>query len=271
MNEQIRHQYGPWALIAGGSEGIGLCFARRLADAGINLVLLARREWPLREAAEELASAYPVEIRTHAIDLTGADIAAQLESITRNIEVGLLIYNAGAMHGAALFHDEPLAASLQLIALNCSGPAPFAHQLGGPMRERGRGGIILLSSMSGLTGGAYVATYAATKAFDIAFAEGLWGELYPDGVHVLGLIAGSTDTPAMAATGIDFGDGGAMDPDDVAREGLENLGQGPVHIAGEGNREIAPLLRGENRRQSVALMSAGAAGMFGLEAPDLPV
>ncbi len=138
------------------------------------------------------------------------------------------------------------------------------------MRERGRGGIILLSSLSGLTGGAFVAAYAATKAFDITLAESLWAELHPHGVHVLGLVAGATDTPAMAATGVNFAPGDAMASEDVAREGLEHLPHGPLHVAGEGNRAVQALLRGEDRRQSVAMMSAGAAGLYGLKPPELP-
>lgn len=270
MKEGFAQQYGPWALIAGGSEGIGLCFARQLAAAGLNLVLLARRSEPLTAARDELLSEYPVQVRTHALDLSSADIDQQLAQISQGLDIGLLVYNAGAMHGVGLFLDEPLDKAQRLVALNCNSPLVFCHQLGGAMRARGRGGIILLSSLSGLTGGAFVAAYAATKAFDITLAESLWAELHPHGVHVLGLVAGATDTPAMAASGVSFASGDAMASEEVAREGLERLPHGPVHVAGEGNRAAAALIRGEDRRQSVALMSAGAAGLFGLQPPTLP-
>jgi len=269
MPNTLRDQYGPWALIAGGSEGIGLAFARQLAAAGVNLLLLARREQPLDAARRALAD-FPVTVRTHAMDLTAADMARQLAGITAGLEIGLAIYNAGAMHGAAHFLDAPLDKALQLVALNCTGPLTLVHQLARPMRERGRGGIILLSSGAGLAGGGYIAAYAATKAFDIVLAEGLWAELQPHGVHVLGLIAGATDTPAMASAGIDFAPGEAMDPEDVAREGLEQLPHGPVHAAGAQNRAAAAFMRGAERRQAVALMTAGSAALFGLPAPELP-
>lgn len=268
--QSLHERYGPWALIAGGSEGIGLSFARQLAAAGLNLILLARREAPLESAAGELMAEHGVEVRTYAVDLTAPDFAAQLPDITGSLEIGLLIYNAGAMHGAALYLDEPLAKIQKLIALNCQGPTLLTHHLGEKMRQRQRGGIILLSSLSGLTGGAYIATYAATKAFDIVLAEGLWAELLPHNVHVLGLIAGSTDTPAMAASGINFAQGQAMDSDEVAREGLAQLAHGPIHVAGENNRAGAEILRGDNRRQSVALMSQGAASLYQLPMPELP-
>lgn len=270
MAKQLAHQYGPWALIAGGSEGIGLELALLLAAEGINLVLLARREQPLASARAKITAAHPVDVRTHALDLTAPDLEQQLATITDELEIGLLIYNAGAMHGVGQFLDEPLDKSRRLVALNCTGPITLCHHLGGLMRERGRGGIILLSSLSGLTGGAFVATYSATKAFDITLAESLWAELHPHGVHVLGLIAGATDTPAIAATGVDFSDGQAMTAGDVAREGLQRLPHGPLHIAGEGNRMAEPFLRGTDRRQSVALMTAGAASLYDLRAPELP-
>ena len=270
MSNITPDQYGPWALIAGGSEGIGLCFARELASVGFNLVLLARRQEPLQAASEQLSHEFAIEIRTHALDLTAADIEDQLTHLTNGLDIGLLIYNAGAMHGVGLFLDEPLQKAQTLVQLNCHGPLVFSHYLGNAMRQRGRGGIILLSSLSGLTGGAYVATYGATKAFDIILAEGLWAELAPHGVHVLSLVAGATDTPAIAATGVDFAAGQAMDPADVAREGLRQLPHGPLHVAGEGNRMAASLLRGDDRRQSIAMMSAGAASLYGLTVPDIP-
>lgn len=270
MEHVLKQAYGPWALIAGGSEGIGLCFAKQLAAAGINLLLLARRSAPLLAAQQQLQADYAVEIRTHAMDLTAADVEAQLLSITKDLEIGLLIYNAGAVHGAGLFHEVSLQKARELVQLNCLGPAIFTHHLGKAMRQRGRGGIILMSSLSGLTGGAYIATYAATKAFDIVFAESLWAELAPAGVHVLGLVAGATDTPAMASSGAAFGEGDTMDANDVAAEGLAQLPHGPLHVAGEGNRMGAAILRGEDRRQSVALMSAGSASLYDLPMPVLP-
>jgi len=270
MSNTLLQQYGPWALIAGGSEGIGLSFARLLAEAGLNLVLLARRREPLRDARKQICSEFPVEVRIHEMDLTAPDLETQLVKVTDDLDIGLLIYNAGAVHGTGLFLDDPLQRARNLVQLNCVGPAIFSHHLGNRMRQRGRGGILLMSSLSGLTGGAYIAAYAATKAFDIIFAESLWAELTPAGVHVLGLIAGATDTPSMTASGIDFEAGHAMDPTVVAKEGLARLPHGPVHVAGADNRLGAAILRGEDRRQSVALMSAGSAGLYGLPVPDLP-
>lgn len=260
-------RYGPWAIIAGGSEGIGLCFAQRLAAAGINLILLARRMEPLEAARDSLSADYNVEVCVHPIDLTARDLEQQLDTIIGGREIGLLIYNAGAQHGAQFFVDDSLQKAQQLIQLNCHGPAVFCHKLGKPMRERGRGGIILLSSMSGLAGSAYVTAYSATKSFVIVLAEGLDAELKPFGVDVLCLVAGATDTPSMANSDIDFdseSDAGGiapMSPEEVADEGLEQLANGPVHIAGEMNRLAADMLRAD-RAQAIEMLSMGAARMY---------
>src|SRR5210317_1864334 len=108
MTADFNTHYGPWALIAGGSEGIGLEFARRIAAAGINLLLLARRPEPLAAARKQLLSEYPVEVRTASLDLADETLEETLAELTAELEIGLLVYNAGAMHGAALFHDDSL-------------------------------------------------------------------------------------------------------------------------------------------------------------------
>jgi short-subunit dehydrogenase len=260
VSTSFQQQYGPWALIAGGSEGIGLSFARQLAKAGLNLILLARNATALNDAADELRAAHPVDIDAHPFDLTAENLEARLAAVCGDRDIGLLVYNAGAMHGADLFLDTPLASARQLIRLNCDGPVTLCHQLAGPMRARGRGGIILMSSMSGLAGGAYIAAYAASKSFDITLAEGLWAELAPFGVHVLGLIAGATDTPAMGRSGVRF-TRAPMTADAVAAEGLAHLSAGPLHVAGDDNRAFAAILRGE-RNNAIETMSAGAASLY---------
>ena len=264
MDNSLQLQYGPWAMIAGGSEGIGFSFAQRLAAAGLNLILLARREAPLESAKQKLLAQYDVKVEIHSIDLTSPSIEQWLDEIIDEREIGLFIYNAGAAHGTEIFHDAPIASALRLVDLNCRGPLIFCHKLGACMRERGKGGIILMSSLAGLTGAGYVAAYNATKAFDIALAEGLWCELKPYGVDVLSLIAGFTDTPAIEASCTAFdrdGPNPPMHPDAVADEGLAQLGKTPVWIAGESKRALSPFLRSDDRRQTIEVMTAGAAAM----------
>lgn len=258
-------QYGPWALIAGASDGIGEAFARQLAAAGFNLLLLARRAQVLGNLAADIKEQFGVEVQGVCIDLTSSDLLENLREVTNGLEVGLLIYNAGAVHGAGFFHDHGLEHAQKLIALNCQGPASLCHHYGGLMRERGRGGIILLSSMAALSGGSYTVSYNATKSFDLILAEGLWHELAPRGVDAMCLIAGATLTPSMLSSKDDFADyPNVMEPADVAREGLQHLGDGPVWVAGSHNREAAKMLWPIPRSMAINGFSEAAANLYEL-------
>src|ERR1700736_6238555 len=232
-------RYGPWALIAGASEGTGASFARRVAERGINVALIARRPDPLEELAAQIRAASGVQVRTSAVDLTSASVMDDLAPLVDGIEVGLLVYNAGALYWAECFVDRDLSDLLHMVDLNCRGPVLLTHRFGSAMAERGRGGIILMTSMGAASGSAYTAVYNAGKAFDIVLAESLWMELGQRGVDVLGAVAGLTDTPAMHRSGLRFDDPTfvAMSADDVVDEALGALGRGPVHVAGEQNRE----------------------------------
>ncbi|MFK7898205.1 MAG: SDR family NAD(P)-dependent oxidoreductase [Myxococcota bacterium] len=261
----FRSQYGPWALVAGASDGIGESFARQLAAAGLNIVLLARREALLEEVAGKLRSEFEVETRTIVADLTGEDLDQRVAEGIEGIEVGTLVYNAGAIHGAKPFHDHPVEQALGLVNLNCRGPVLLAHRLGGAMRERGRGGILLLTSMAGLSGSAYTATYAATKSFDLVLAESLWHELSPRGVHAMAVVAGATKTPSMLNSNEGFADyPNVMDAEDVAKGALANLGGGPVWVAGAHNRATAAGLLPVPRTALINGMSEATAQLYDL-------
>jgi short-subunit dehydrogenase len=275
------HRYGPWAVVAGGSEGTGRSFALELAARGLNLVLLARGAEALDAAASEVRARHSVEVVTAALDLTSPGFEDLFAGICADKDVGLVVYNAGSMHGAGLLIDQSLERAMRLVRLNCAGPLFFAHHFGQRLRKRGRGGIILMSSMAGLAGTGFAAAYAATKAFDIVLAESLWFELGTAGVDVLGLIAGATRTPAMERSGVRFGDvaaGGSgndagpnvipMEPDDVVAEALAHLGEGPVWIAGARNREAAEWLRRAPRGEIVNAMSLASAQLYGLQVPS---
>lgn len=259
-------RYGPWALVLGGSEGIGASFAHHLAADGINIMLAARRMQPMAELARVLETTTGVSTRTVSIDLTAPDAVAQLGTATSDLEIGLVIYNAGATHGVARFHDRAVDAHLGLVSLNCIGPLLACHHFGAAMLQRGRGGIILVGSMSGTAGSALNVTYSAAKAFEQVLAEGLWYEMRPHGVDVLALLAGATRTPSLERSGTSCAgtDFPPMEPDDVAREGLANLGNGPVWIAGDANRAGFDYLRRVPRRDAVTVLSKAARSFYGI-------
>lgn len=226
-------EYGPWAVIAGGSEGVGAEFARQVARAGLNLVLIARKPEPLAQTASDCRG-LGVEVRELALDLLAAEALSRIEHVTADIEVGLLIYNAGANTVRAPFLDAPMEDFQRVIDLNVTAMLALVQHFARPMRERCRGGVLLVGSMAGTHGSAGQSIYTGVKAFGRLFAESLWLELREYGVDVLELVLGVTRTPAMERAGLNFSAPGlrVADPADVAAEGLANLANGPVFIAG---------------------------------------
>lgn len=226
-------RYGPWALIAGGSEGVAASFARQLANVGMNLVLVARRPEPLERLALELKSHSHVQVRTVSVDLSRPDVLDPIREATDDVDVGLLIFNAGHTDDVfGSFLDRPIEKALGPVQVAAVAQTRLAHHFGSRMAARGRGGIILVGSLSGNAGVANMATYCGAKAFSQMFAEALWSELKPRGVDVLSLVLGVTDTPARARNGVaDIPGIQLHDPDDVAQQALDNLADGgPVHV-----------------------------------------
>jgi short-subunit dehydrogenase len=190
-------KYGPWGIVCGGSDGIGAAFARALASRGINLVLVARRSDVLEAFAKEIRGRYDVEVLAVTLDLTAPDAMAELSAATAGLEIGSLIANAGGDNRSAAFLDKDLDEHLSLVRRNCVSVLEAAYRFGGPMVARGRGGLVLVSSGAAWVGGATLAAYGATKAFDLILAESLWAEWRERGVDVLGLVVTATDTPSL--------------------------------------------------------------------------
>jgi short-subunit dehydrogenase len=243
-------KYGPWALVIGGSEGVGAEFARQLAADGFMLVLMARKPGPLAELAAELRSK-GAEVRTVSADLKKPDVLDQVREQTDDVDIGLLVYNAGANDTRGLFVDLPAEVTDGVIAINVLGQMNFARHYGKLMKDRGRGGIILTGSLGGYLGSPTLVAYTSAKAFSRIFTEALWAEMQPLGVDVLHLNIGFTATPAMARLGMPIEL--AEPPETVAREGLENIANGPVWIVSTpGNLERARMIGGvENRAEIV--------------------
>lgn len=260
-------KYGPWAIIAGASEGTGREFARQVAVQGVNLILVARRQGPLSELADEIRQESGVECITASVDLTKADAAARIAEAAAGREVGLYISNAGSDTNGALFLDKDIDAWLDLIALNSLTPLRCCHQFAQGMRERGRGGILLVGSGACYGSGPNMATYSGAKAFDMRFAEGLWSELEPHGIDVLFFALGRTDTPAFRTLLAEKGmpvPPGLADPADVARLGLERLPHGPVADWGVADDEPGPGgASAVQRRQRVRMIAEMSAAVFG--------
>jgi uncharacterized protein len=247
-NDDFSARYGPWAVVAGASDGIGASVARLLGDRGINVVLVARRRATLKEVAETIAS----DTRILVLDLSRSDAAAALAEATADIAVGLFVYNAGADPHASNFLDKGAEAWSELVVRNCLTVVTATHHFAGTMRQRGHGGIVLVTSGAAWAGGSHLAVYGASKAFDLLLAESLWAELSPSGVDVLSMVLGPTDTPAFRKVLGERQLDGIADPDDVARDMLDNLAHGPTFPP-----DPTPF-SGVPRRQAVELMSRGS-------------
>ena len=223
--------YGPWAVIAGASEGIGVSFAHQLGRVGINLVLIARQKTLLEQVAREVSAESSVQARVLPLDLTRPDILDRVREVTDDVEVGLLVLNAAASPGMGTFLDASLDNVLKAVRLGPMGQTSLAHHFGRTMAARKRGGIILIGSLAGNAGAATTVLYGAAKAFAQIFAEGLWSELKPLGVDVLYAVLGATRTPARERVALkDSPDQFVAEPDDVARDCLNNIANGPVLV-----------------------------------------
>lgn len=252
-------RYGPWAIVAGASDGTGEAFARGLAARGVDVVLVARR----RALLEEVAATLPCRTRVVQLDLSGADAAEELAAATADLEIGCIVYNAGGDARNTTFLDQDLGELDALARRNVMTLLQMAHRYGAAMVERGRGGLLVVSSFAGWAGASHVALYSATKAFDTVLAEALWAEWHHHGVDVLGLVLTAIDTPTLRRSlERDGGDLGELAPaDEVARAGLDHLGDGPTWSFGMPDPTGPSLLGGLPRRQAVELLSEGARAM----------
>jgi uncharacterized protein len=227
-------RYGPWALVAGASEGLGAEFATQLARNKLNLVLVARRKAQLEVLASKLAQEYAIEVRTIELDLAQDDADSIIAEHTDDLDIGLLVYNA-AVSLVGPFFAQTLQGHLNEVTVNCRAPLSLVYLFGQRMLERKRGGIILMSSLSSAQGSALVANYAATKAYNRILAEGLWEELRTQGVDVLACSAGPISTPNYIASlpvTTKRNAGMELTPYKVAYEALAGLGRGPFVIPG---------------------------------------
>ena len=262
MMAGFQQRYGPWAVIAGGAQGIGAAYARHLAQRGLKLIVIDRSAEALQVIAAELVQAHGTECATLQLDLADADRLAQLLPVIAGREVGMLVYNAALADVGPFYKMETgLALERRRIAVNVTGPLELVYALGKPMLARGRGGIILMSSGAGLQGAPYYAHYAATKAYAITLAESLWHEFQPYGVDVLACIAGMTlSTAASGYTHLDTS--GFQTPEEVVSEAMTALGRSCSVITGEQNRQNRALLATLPREQQVGIIGRHAIDNF---------
>jgi len=243
-------RYGPWALVAGASEGLGAAFAVELARRGCNLVLVARRTGPL----EELAGSLPTSVVPVTADLSTTDGLDAVAAAAADHEIGTVVANA-AYSPIGRFVDTAPELTRRALELNCGAPLALAHRFLPAMVARKRGGFVVMSSLAGLQGSPPISVYAATKSFGAILAEGLWAELRGTGVDVVACLAGAVATPNLSAAKSRQAPG-TLPPDRVATAALDALGRGPRVVPGAVNRFSSVVMsRLLPRRVAIAVIS----------------
>jgi len=247
-------RYGPWAVVTGAAQGVGLAYAEELLEQGL-AVLLVDRDPKVETVAAGLAGT----TRSLVADLADPDWLARMDTALADVDVGLAVANAGVSY-VGRFLDMSATARNAILAVNCGATTCMAEWALPPMVARGRGAFVVTSSGSALAGTAGVALYSASKAFVLNLAEAIGWELRDTGVVTQAVVAPSMRTPAFDASGVDFARMAvpAADPRDVVRGALDALGESTCWLADAGLEFMAGL----DRRKTVEVISTVTTAMY---------
>lgn len=185
-----------FALVTGGSTGIGAAIAERLAAHGVHLVLVARGADELDEEAARLSRRHGVTVHALPFDLATADAPTRLAKTLadKGIEVEVLVNNAGVSARGPVLDGDP-ARFRSLIDVNVTALTELTTLLMPAMVARGRGAVINIASTGAYLPAPHLAVYAATKAYVLSFTQALWAETRGTGVRVVAVSPGPTKTP----------------------------------------------------------------------------
>jgi len=229
----LKQAYGDWALVTGASSGLGEVFSRKLAAAGMNVVLVARRKERLEKIARELSDEYNVQIRVVCADLSDENETKAVVSAVEDLEISLLVNNAGILN-TGNFLDNDLDDEIRLVNTNCNAFIILTHGLGNKMRQRNKGAIIFLSSLTAVTAISRWGNYAASKGFDLQFAEAIDAELKEHNIDVMALCPGLTRTELVKIS--KFNQLITMDANKVVDIALKKIGKTNLVVPGVMNK-----------------------------------
>lgn len=255
---RIRERYGPWAVVTGASSGIGKGLAVELARCGLSVAIVARRADALEELAQELHLLGAPQVRSIPADLSTDEGIAKVESETTSLDAGLLIASAG-FGTSGDFLNSPVAAELDMLAVNCRALLALSHSFGQRFVQRGSGGLVLLGSIVGFQGVPRAAHYAATKAYVQSLAEGLHHELAARNVDVLSSAPGPTASGFAERANMRMGS--AMRAADLAEPTLRALGRKPTVLPGTLTKLLVFSLSTLPRALRVRVMAMVMGGM----------
>jgi uncharacterized protein len=229
LQKRLKTRYGPWAVVTGASSGIGRELALRLAESGLNLVLVARSQAILEQMANDLSDRYGIEVRSVAQDLAVERSLETLAAQTHDLEVGLLVAAAGFGTSGA-FLNSRLEPEMEMLNVNCRSLLGLTWHFSQRFAKQRRGGIVLMSSIVGFQGMPFAAHYAATKAYVQTLAEALYVELAPIGVDVIASAPGPTNSGFGDRAGMKMGK--VLSTAEVAQGTLQALGRKSTVLPG---------------------------------------
>lgn len=241
----FKEKYGQWCVVLGASMGIGAACAREFASRGVNVALVARSTDKLIDLAAEIEVKCGVQAKPITLDLLQEGAYDKLDAELAGLDVGSAVYSAAYAHVGG-FLACPRDLEERIMGLNVHGSLEFCKYFGNRLCRQGRGGMLLLGSLSGYFSTPYMALYSATKGFEIALAESLWGEFKHYGVDVTCAIIGAVDTPGLKGLYPDEAAYAAMQPADpapVAKDCIDALGNQAVVIPEKGPRRNVGMLR----------------------------
>jgi hypothetical protein len=240
----LKARYGGCALVTGAARGIGRAFAELLAAEGFDLLLVDREAAETTALADELHTTHGIVARAEICDLAKPDLENEARIWAERYEIGLLVNNAG-ISLLDPFFEISLDDHLSTLDLNCRATLVLTHIVGQRMRDRGRGGIVVVSSASALSGSPYFCHYAATKAYGLNLAAGLWSETRGSGIDALAVCPGMTNTKPVQDQKLDQNLPFYIplsDPKSVALSALRALGRQPAMVPTWTDRVSAGLL-----------------------------
>lgn len=244
----LHKQFGTWAIVTGASSGIGKEFAYQLAQNGFHLILLARREQKLQEIANDLTSTYSIQVKFKSFNLSEEINMDTLEELTAQLDVGLLVSNAGDGR-MGIFNNIPIGSLERMIQLNVTSHLQLSHWFTSLLLKKNKkGGLILLSSTTAFQGTPYATNYSASKAYVLTFGEALNYELKNKGIHVTVLAPGPTDTPGLTenkdADLVSHLPTKPQSVKDLVKEGLAAISKNkPLQIGGASNRVMYRVMK----------------------------
>ncbi len=193
---QEAHGHRPWALVTGGSSGMGLEYARQLAEIGCNLLLVSNQKVELEKVAEDLKRDKTLQVIPHYQDLATETAAEELFAFCQNesLQIDILINNAGMFFFEELTKENQ-AKALTMLRLHTFTPTRLCILFGEEMKKRGYGYIINMSSMAAKLPCPGITVYSATKAYLKSFGKSLYFEMRPHGVGVTTVCPGAIATP----------------------------------------------------------------------------